>query len=172
MGRPNRVKRHWKVEAREAEVECYFCGEPVRRDQEADWHHTRFKSNGGANSNENLRLVHKSCHRRFHDCWNQLPDGTFAPRTLKPGKRYGWQPPRSRQRTTTVYGRMECRILSQGAYLSRHPDSLVVGILFTPKFLLAAEADWPCANEARKKWWVADRHKNKPIKPYREAHGP
>ncbi len=45
---------------------CHCCGKEVNWD-DADFHHIKFYSEGGLTTVENGQLMHKDCHRKFHE---------------------------------------------------------------------------------------------------------
>ena len=51
---------------------CTVCGQPLLEEESAWWHlhHRRWRSHGGADTCDNLELLHANCHRQIHACGN------------------------------------------------------------------------------------------------------
>jgi len=46
---------------------CQLCGKEFSKGNEAHIHHKIPRSNGGTDSEKNLALLHKKCHKKLHD---------------------------------------------------------------------------------------------------------
>ena len=59
-----RIVYLWKEQA----GRCTVCRQPLRDEESAWWHihHRRWRSHGGADTCDNLELLHANCHRQFH----------------------------------------------------------------------------------------------------------
>jgi RNA-directed DNA polymerase len=51
---------------------CRVCGQALREEESSWWHlhHRRWRSHGGADTCDNLELLHANCHRQIHACSN------------------------------------------------------------------------------------------------------
>jgi RNA-directed DNA polymerase len=64
-----RIVYLWK----EQEGRCRVCHQPLRLEETAWWHihHRRWRCHGGADTSDNLELLHANCHRQLH-AWGKL----------------------------------------------------------------------------------------------------
>jgi RNA-directed DNA polymerase len=76
------ARQRWKMEQtlagrerivylwKEQEGRCRVCRQPLRLEEAVWWHihHRRWRCHGGADTSDNLELLHANCHRQLHAC--------------------------------------------------------------------------------------------------------
>lgn len=80
------ARQRWKLEQtlagrqrivylwKEQQGRCRVCRQPLLQEESAWWHihHRRWRCHGGADTADNLELLHANCHRQIHWCANRL----------------------------------------------------------------------------------------------------
>ena len=78
-----------RILLRQGDVRCGLCGKPIAPDEPSEFHHWDAVAAGGSDNDEDMSLVHLSCHQertRSND-WRAIkqkrrrakkPDGTHA----------------------------------------------------------------------------------------------
>jgi RNA-directed DNA polymerase len=90
------ARQHWKMQQtlagrerivylwKEQEGRCRVCRQLLRLEETAWWHihHRRWRCHGGADTADNLELLHANCHRQLHACTKQTAADRVSPEAL------------------------------------------------------------------------------------------